>query len=73
MPSVADDLRRMLCDRLRAMSPADRLALTASLAEWDLDLFCGAQHMARDAARRLLVSRRHAGRRPSRVMEAEPA
>jgi hypothetical protein len=68
MPSIADDSRRSLRERVRAMSPDERLALTARLADWDLELFCGARNMTRDAARQALVGRRQTARRPSRVM-----
>jgi hypothetical protein len=73
MSSVADDLRRELPGRVAAMSVAERIALTATLAESDLDLFCSARRVSRDAGRRLLVRARHAGRLPSRVVqEVEP-
>ena len=68
MKSVADDLRESLRERLGALSPDQRVALTARLAASDLDLFCAAQHMAADVARRYLARERQAGRRPSRVM-----
>jgi hypothetical protein len=68
MTSVADDVRRSLRERVRAMSPEERLALAARLAESDLALFLSARRLTRDAARRLLIGRRQIGRRPSRVM-----
>jgi hypothetical protein len=43
MPSVADDLRRALRERILAMSPKERIALTARLAESDPDIFCSAR------------------------------
>jgi len=55
------------------MSPEERLALVARLAESDLALFLGARRMTRDAARQLLIGRRQAGRRPSRVMQRGPS
>ena len=69
MPSVADDLRRALRERILAMTPGERIALTARLAESDLDLFCAARQIPRDEARRLLVRARQAGRLPSRVAQ----
>ncbi len=69
MKSVADDLRRLLQERILELSPDERVALTARLAASDLDLFCAARHMRPDVARRLLARERHSGRRPSRVMQ----
>jgi len=69
MPSVADDLRRALRERILAMSPDERIALTARLAESDLDIFCSARQLPRDEARQLLMRARQAGRRPSRVAQ----
>jgi hypothetical protein len=66
---VADELRRELRERILAMTPAERIALTARLAESDLDLFCSARQIPRDEARRLLIRARQAGRRPSRVAQ----
>ena len=68
MTSVADDVRRSLRKRVRAMSHEERLALAVRLAESDLELFISARRMTRDAARQLLIGLRQAGRRPSRVM-----
>jgi hypothetical protein len=73
MTSVADDARRSLRERVRAMSAEERLALAARLAESDLALFLTARRMTRDAARQLLIGRRQIGRRPSRVMRRGPA
>lgn len=71
MPSMADDFRAALRERVAAMSIDERLALTARLAESDLELFCAARGMEREEGRRLLVERRQAGRLPSRVMRGE--
>lgn len=71
MSSVADDLRRALRERILAMSPEERIDLTARLAESDLDLFCSARRIPRDEGRRLLVRARLTGRRPSRVGEGQ--
>jgi hypothetical protein len=68
MRSVADELRSSLRERLAAMSPDERVRLTACLAEDDLDLFCAARQLPRDVGRRLLVAGRRAGRRPSAVI-----
>lgn len=69
MRSVADDLRRELRDQILALSSEERIALTARLAESDLDLFSIAQQIPRDEAKRRLIRARQAGRRPSRVAQ----
>jgi hypothetical protein len=69
MASVADDLRRSLRTKVLAVSPDERLAMTERLAEADIDLFCAARDMSREAAKRAFVRQRQAGRRPSRVMQ----
>jgi len=68
MASVADDLRRLLRERVLAMSPDQRLAATERLANADIDLFCSAHDATREAARRTFMRQRRVGRRPSRVM-----
>jgi hypothetical protein len=67
--SIRDELRRGIRARLSAMSPEERIALTAELAEWDLELFRSARGISRQAARDLLVRARRTGRLPSRVTE----
>jgi hypothetical protein len=67
MASVADELRVSQRERLAALTADQRLAMTARLAESDLDAFCAARGLARDEGRRLLTARRHVGRQPSRV------
>jgi hypothetical protein len=69
MHSVADNLRRELRERVLAMSPEERIDLTARLAESDLDLFCSARGIPRDEARKVLIRTRELGRRPSRVAQ----
>ncbi len=69
MSSVAGDLRRELRDRILRMSPSERIDLTARLAESDLDLFCSARHIPREAGRRLLMRARQIGRGASRVAQ----
>lgn len=51
------------------MSADERVALTARLADDDLDLFCSGRDITRGDARRLLMRQRQRGRRPSRVMQ----
>jgi hypothetical protein len=65
MKSVADALRASLRERVRAMTPDDRVTLTARLAEADLDIYCAAKHMDRAEARLLLERQRESTRRTS--------
>lgn len=69
MGSVADDLRRSNRGKGLSLSPDERLAMTARLAEADVDLFCGAHDTTREAARQVFMRQRRVGRRPSRVMQ----
>jgi hypothetical protein len=73
MRSVADDLRRELGERILTLSPGERIALTARLAELDLELFCSARRIPRGEGRRLLARARQAGRCPSHVAEGATA
>jgi hypothetical protein len=73
MRSIADGLRGALRERVAAISVDERLALTARLAESDLQLFCAGRGIGRDEARRILVRGRQAGRLPSRVMSEAAA
>lgn len=68
MVAVAELFRRSLRERLLALSADERVALCARLADSDLDLFCAAQGVPRDQARRTITRQRQSGRRPSRVM-----
>jgi len=65
MASIADALRVSVRERIMAMTPDERVALTARLAESDLDIFCSAKGLARAEGRRLLERQRAASRRPS--------
>jgi len=65
MKSVADALRVSLRERVMAMTPDERVTLTARLAESDVDIFCAARPMARAEARQLLERQRESSRRPS--------
>jgi hypothetical protein len=70
MASVAGVLRTSLRERTRALTPSERIALTARLAEDDLDIFCAAQGVPRLEAMRQLERRRSVGRRCSCADEA---
>jgi hypothetical protein len=65
MKSVADALPASLRERVMAMTPDERVTLTARLAEADLDIFCAARGMARAEARQLLERQRESRRRTS--------
>lgn len=69
MRSVADDLRAELVDRVLQMTPAERVALTARLAEDDVRLFAAARMIPKSEARRLLMLQRRSGRRASAAMD----
>lgn len=69
MRSVADDLRRKHLDELKRLTPDGRVALALDLGESDLELFCSAQNLDREAAILLLRRRRQAGRQASRCMD----
>jgi len=69
MRSVADQLRGEMVERVRQMTPAQRVALTARLAADDLALFAQAQGLDVLTARRLLGRRRQSGRIRSLAME----
>jgi hypothetical protein len=69
MGSVADELRRSLLDETLKLSFDERLALTARLAEADIDLYCAAHHASREDAKRVFIRQRRTGRRPSCVMQ----
>ncbi len=68
MASVADELRRATLAKVLALSVEERLALAASLAEADLDLYCAANGVSRGEGRRVFQRQRQAGRLASRVM-----
>jgi hypothetical protein len=68
MGSVAADLRVSLRRRIEAMSPNERLALTGRLAEADVDLLCSSRNITREAATRVFMRQRQAGRRFSGAM-----
>jgi hypothetical protein len=65
MKSVTDARRAARRERVMAMTPDERVTLTARLAEADLDIFCAARRMARGDARQQLERQRESRRRPS--------
>jgi hypothetical protein len=72
MGSVADDFRAALHARLESLTADERVALTARLAEADVEIFSAARQLPRDEAQRLLRRRRSAGRRRSCAGEVGP-
>lgn len=68
MTTVAERLREESRERLRRMTPAERLAEALAIGERAIDAYAEAHGIDRVAARRRLESSGQAGRRPSRVM-----
>ncbi len=69
MRSVADDLRREQRERIRAMTPAERIALVESMTEDGLALFAAGQHVSRIEAISRIRASRQLGRRRSGCMQ----
>ena len=67
MKSVADGLRRAQRQQSLAQTAGERVALTARLAEADVELYCAAHQATPELARRTFARQRQAGRRFSRV------
>jgi hypothetical protein len=72
MGSVADAFRASLRERLMSLTADERVALTARLAESDVDIFSAVRQLPRDDARRLLRGSRSVGRRRSCANEVGP-
>lgn len=72
MPSVADDFRRATRSRVLGLSFEERLRLIDRLAQADVDLYCAANGVRREEAKRVFQRQRQAGRVPSRVMAGTP-
>jgi hypothetical protein len=68
MSTIADRLRLESLDRLRNMSPAERLAEALALGDSAIESHAAAHRLDRNEARRRLERSGQAGRRPSRVM-----
>lgn len=68
MSTVADRLRLESLERLRKMTPAERLAEALALGDRAIDSHAAAHRLDRDEARRRLERSSQAGRRSSRVM-----
>jgi hypothetical protein len=68
MTSVAERLRQQDRERMRRMTPAERVAEALALGEAAIALHASAHGLDRETARRRLERAAQAGRRPSRVM-----
>jgi endonuclease V-like protein UPF0215 family len=71
MSRVAETLAAEARERLRHMTPAERLAEALALGEAAIATYAAARGLERDEARRALERASQAGRRPSRVMGHE--
>lgn len=68
MSKVAQRLREEDLERMRAMTPAERLAEALELGEGAIEMYAAAHRIDRDSARRHLERSGQSGRRRSRVM-----
>jgi hypothetical protein len=69
MSTVAEKLRADSLERLRRMTPGERLAEALSLGQAAIATYAAAHGLDRDEARRRLERASQAGRRRSRVMQ----
>ena len=68
MSTAAERLQEESRERLRKMTPTERLAEALELGERAVDTYAAAHGIEREAARRRLEASSQAGRRRSRVM-----
>lgn len=68
-PSVADELKKRERAEIAALSFPERVALSLSLGERELERFRRARGLERQEAIRLLERRRQAGRTPCKCIE----
>ena len=66
---MADELKKREREAILALSVPERMALSLSLGERELERLCQAQGLDRREAIRLLQRRRQAGRIPCRCIE----
>lgn len=66
---MADELKKREREAIAALSFEERVALSLSLGERELERLCQAQGLERREAIRLLERRRQAGRTPSKCIE----
>lgn len=70
MVTISERLRQEDRDRLRRMTPEERLAEALALGDEAIDAYAAANGVDREEARRRLEQAGQAGRRPSRVMRS---
>lgn len=70
MSTLGEVMRRELFERVARLSAEERVRLTARLARWDLEVYCGASGLDAATGGRALRRQRGTGRRPSGVAEA---
>ena len=68
MVTISERLRQEDRDRLRRMTPEERLTESLALGDEAIDAYAAAHGVDREEARRRLEQAGQAGRRPSRVM-----
>lgn len=69
MHSVADDLRREDREAELRLTPAERVERALALGDADLEIYCAATSLDREAARRRLQRQRQVGRIPCSFFE----
>lgn len=70
MLTISERLRQEDRDRLRRMTPEERLAEALALGDEAIEAYATANGVDREEARRRLEQAGQAGRRPSRVMRS---
>jgi len=70
MATISERLLQEDRERLRRMTPDERLAEALALGDAALDAYAAVHGVDRDEARRRLERAGQAGRRPSRVMRS---
>jgi hypothetical protein len=68
MSTVAQRLQEESRDRLRKMTPAERLTEALALGDYVIEVYAAAHRVDRREARRRLDRSSQSGRRPSQVM-----
>ena len=66
---VAESVRKAQLDRMKAMTPAERVALATELGEREIAALMAAANLTRDEARAEIRRSRQAGRKPSAAMD----
>ena len=66
---VAEALRSLLDEEMRALTPAERVRIALELGERDLETMMAASGLSREEALARIRETRRAGRRPSKCMD----